>query len=102
MRTEFVAQLRQPLCVTLLRNCMSHDIDVVRYVTRLFSGLLLQPRLRSVMKAELGAFYPLLILRPMQAIPYNPPQLAAALHVLQVRMRGVGAPGSCLLPQACC
>jgi hypothetical protein len=63
---------------------MSSEIDCIRYATRLFSGLLLQPPLRFVMKAELGAFYPLLILRPMEAIPYNPPQLAAALHVLQV------------------
>mmetsp|Transcript_13201 Transcript_13201/g.37209 ORF Transcript_13201/g.37209 Transcript_13201/m.37209 type:complete len:2067 (+) Transcript_13201:204-6404(+) len=83
VRPQFVSQLRQALCVTLLRNSTSNDIDCVRYVTRLFSGLLLQPPLRSVMKAELGAFYPLLILRPMQAVPYDPPQLAAALQVLQ-------------------
>lgn len=33
---------------------------------RLFGGLLLQPRLRTGLKAELGAFYPLLLLRPME------------------------------------
>lgn len=34
---------------------------------RLFGGLLLQRRLRTGLKAELGAFYPLLLLRPMES-----------------------------------
>ena len=37
-----------------------------RLAARLFSGILLQPRLRTGLKAELGAFYPLLLLRPME------------------------------------
>uniref|UniRef100_A0A061RZZ7 Brefeldin a-inhibited guanine nucleotide-exchange protein 2 n=1 Tax=Tetraselmis sp. GSL018 TaxID=582737 RepID=A0A061RZZ7_9CHLO len=86
VRPSFIAQLKRPICVMMLRNCMSHDVECIRYITRLFSALLLQPQLRAVMKAELGAFYELLILRPMQAVPYNPPQLTAALHSLQVEM----------------
>jgi hypothetical protein len=38
---------------------------------------------RSGLKAELGAFYPLLLLRPMEAERPDPGQLHAALSALQ-------------------
>ncbi len=38
---------------------------------------------RSGLKAELGAFYPLLLLRPMDAERPEPGQLAAALSALR-------------------
>lgn len=66
IRPEFAEQLRQPLCLALLRNCTSPYDEAYSLAARLFGGLLLQPRLRTGLKAELGAFYPLLLLRPME------------------------------------
>ena len=64
---QFCDQLKQPLCLALLRNCMSPYDEAFAAATKLFTALLLQPKLRGGLKAELGAFFPLLLLRPLEA-----------------------------------
>ncbi|KAK9804748.1 hypothetical protein WJX72_003264 [[Myrmecia] bisecta] len=83
VRSEFCEQLRQPLCLALLRNCMSPFDEAFAAATRLFNATLLQAKLRNGLKAELGAFYPLLLLRPLETDRTDSAQLAAALEALQ-------------------
>ena len=101
----FCRQLRQPLCLALLRNCGAADPLAYSLALRLLAALLCLPRLRAGLRAELGAFYPLLLLRCLESYadatvpnsssgtnggggpPPSPPPLAnvaAALAVLQV------------------
>jgi len=42
VRPEFSAQLRQPLCLALLRNCTSPYDEVYALATRLFAAIILQ------------------------------------------------------------
>lgn len=79
---QFCEQLRQPLCLALLRNCMSDFAEAYSAAGRLFAAVLLQPRLRLAAKAEMGAFYPLLLLRPLEAERPEPAQQAVALAAL--------------------
>lgn len=67
MCVQFCEQLRQPLCLALLRNCMSPYDEAFAAATKLFTAVLVQPQLRGGLKAELGAFFPLLLLRPLEA-----------------------------------
>ncbi|BDA49435.1 probable Brefeldin A-inhibited guanine nucleotide-exchange protein [Coccomyxa sp. Obi] len=83
LRAEFCDQLRSPLCLTLLRNCTSPYDEAYSAAARLFTAVLLQPKLRSGLKAEMGAFYPLLLLRPLEAERPEPGQLMAALSALE-------------------
>ncbi|KAL0043362.1 hypothetical protein WJX79_002614 [Trebouxia sp. C0005] len=83
VRQEFCEQLRQPLCLALLRNCMSPYDEAFSAATKLFTAVLLQPKLRGGLKAELGAFFPLLLLRPLEADRPDMSQLTAVLDALQ-------------------
>lgn len=67
VRPEFCIQLRQPLCLALLRNCTSSHAEIYTLTVRLLGIVLGKPRLRAALKAELGALYPLLVLRPIEA-----------------------------------
>jgi brefeldin A-inhibited guanine nucleotide-exchange protein len=62
----FCKQLRQPLCLALLRNCATSDPVAYALALRLLVALLCLPRLRAGLRAELGAFYPLLVLRCLE------------------------------------
>ncbi|KAF6256772.1 hypothetical protein COO60DRAFT_1627056 [Scenedesmus sp. NREL 46B-D3] len=62
----FCRQLRQPLCLALLRNCAASDPVAYALALRLLVALLCLPRLRTGLRAELGAFYPLLVLRCLE------------------------------------
>lgn len=79
---QFCEQLRQPLCLALLRNCLSDFAEAYSAAGRLFAAVLLQPRLRAAAKAEMGAFYPLLLLRPLEAERPEPAAQAVALAAL--------------------
>jgi hypothetical protein len=46
---------------------MSPYDEAFTAATKLFTAVLLQPKLRGGLKAELGAFFPLLLLRPLEA-----------------------------------
>ena len=42
VRAEFSSQLRQPLCLALLKNCTSPYDEVYALATRLFTAIILQ------------------------------------------------------------
>lgn len=68
VREPFCRQLRQPLCLALLRNCASPDPTAFQLAVRLLTAILALPRVRLGLRAELGAFYPLLVLRPLEQV----------------------------------
>ncbi len=63
---QFCGQFKQPLCLALLRNCVSPYDEAFSAATKLFAAVLMLPKLRSGLKAELGAFLNLLLLRPLE------------------------------------
>ncbi len=44
LHVQFCEQLRQPLCLALLRNCTSVFDEAYSAATRLFTAILLQPQ----------------------------------------------------------
>lgn len=83
IRREFSQQLRQPLCLALLRNCMSPYDAAVDAAVTILTAILASQRLREFMKSEIGALYPLLLLRPLEADrPESPHGVLAALKGL--------------------
>lgn len=96
---QFCEQLRQPLCLTLLRNCMSPYDEAFGYATRLLGAVMLQPKLRSGLKAELGAFFPLILLRILEAercvygslLPLGPQDLPQRISALGTLLNGLPA-----------
>jgi len=85
VRRDFSHQLRHPLCLALLRNCMSPYNQAVDAAVSMLTAIVASPRLREFLKAEVGALYPLLLLRPLEADrPESPHQVLAALTGLAV------------------
>ena len=83
VRREFSQQLREPLSLALVRNCMSPYDSAVDASVTMLTALLASQRLREFMKAEIGALYPLLLLRPLEADrPESPHGVLAALKGL--------------------
>jgi brefeldin A-inhibited guanine nucleotide-exchange protein len=82
----FCRHLRQPLCLALLRNCAASDPAAYALAVRLLGSILSLPRLRLGLRAELGAFYPLLLLRPLEHDAPDLANLAAALGTLKALM----------------
>ena len=82
VREPFCKQLRQPLCLALLRNCANNDPVAFALAARLLASILALPRLRLGLRAELGAFYPLLILRLLEQPVPEHANLVASLAVL--------------------
>lgn len=80
---HFCRQLRQPLCLALLRNCATMDPVAYALALRLLLALLCLPRLRLGLRAELGAFYPLLVLRCLEQPGAEQANVVAALGALQ-------------------
>jgi hypothetical protein len=66
-RPEFAAQLRQPLALVLLRNCLAPADAAAAAAVRILCAVLASSRLRAGLKAEVGALFPLLLLRPLEA-----------------------------------
>ncbi|KXZ56613.1 hypothetical protein GPECTOR_1g552 [Gonium pectorale] len=75
VRDELVRHLHQPLCLALLRNASPAEPAAFGLAVKLLSAVLLQPKLRKGLKAELGAFYPLLLLRPLEVEALGPAEL---------------------------
>ena len=50
VRDEFAAQLRQPLCITLLRNCAATDAAAFQLAIKLLTAVMTKPKLRRVLK----------------------------------------------------
>ena len=66
MRSELAVQLRQPLCLTILRNCKSPYPEAVAASVRVLCCVMSASSLRMNLQAELGALYPLVLLRPLE------------------------------------
>jgi hypothetical protein len=66
LRPEFAAQLRQPLCLVMLRNAAAPAEPAAAAAVRILTAVLASRRLRSGLKAEVGALFPLLLLRPLE------------------------------------
>lgn len=64
---QFCEQLRQYLWPALLRNSLSPYREAFVAVTKLLASILSQQRLRAGLKVEIGAFFPLMLLRPLEA-----------------------------------
>lgn len=73
------ATLRQPLCMATLRLAALSATDVFPAAPRLFVALLVRTPLRLSLKAEMGAFFPLLLLKPLEMNEAPPAVLAASL-----------------------
>ncbi|XRB00985.1 brefeldin A-inhibited guanine nucleotide-exchange protein [Pycnococcus provasolii] len=66
-RLPLVHALRPSFSVCLLRNALSPIPAVFQQVRQLLGSLLLQPAFRAALKPEVGAFYPLVLLRSLEA-----------------------------------
>lgn len=58
--------LRQPMCMVLLRSSAMEDAAAFQLAPRLFACILCRTPLRFSLKAELGAFFPLLLHKPLE------------------------------------
>ncbi|KAG1671977.1 hypothetical protein FOA52_013349 [Chlamydomonas sp. UWO 241] len=83
VRDEFCRHLRQPLCITLLRNCSTTDAPAFALAIKLLVTVMMKRKLRTMLKAELGAFYPLFVLRPLELGRQDLP----TLHTVLVAIR---------------
>lgn len=82
-RHEFTSQLRQPLCLALLRNCIGPSDDGVNGSARILGAIVSSSRLREGLKSEIGALYPMIFLRPLESDkPDSAVQAMAALRGL--------------------
>lgn len=91
VRVAFCEQLRFPLCLVLIRNCNPAETKVsftqieracfqaFQFAIRLFVSVMMQMQIRLGLKAELGALYPLLLLRPLEADELDPSLLTVTL-----------------------
>ncbi len=66
IRPELAVHFRQPLCLAILRNCKSPYENAVAGSVNILCSILGASSLRSNLKAEIGALYPLVLLRPME------------------------------------
>ena len=66
IRTELAIQLRQPLCLAILRNCKSPYESAIAGSVNILCAIMSALPLRSTLRAEIGALYPLIILRPLE------------------------------------
>lgn len=75
---RFVSAIKQYLCLSLLKNCQSAVPAALRLCCSIF--LTLMAKFRKSLKAEVGVFFPMILLRPIE-----PPVSGAAPN----------APGAC-------
>ena len=66
IRPELAVHLRQPLCLTILRNCKSPYDAAVNGSVDILCSILNASSLRATLRAEIGALYPLVLLRPLE------------------------------------
>jgi len=80
---DLIHELTQPLCLAILRNAASPVARATNLAAELLKIALLHPKIRASLKPELGAFYPLLVLRPMEADLPELHHVMAALKLLK-------------------
>lgn len=62
---RFVGAIKQYLCLSLLKNCASVSPQAQRLCASIFLTLI--THFRRSLKAEVGVFYPMILLRPIEA-----------------------------------
>lgn len=72
--------LRQPICMVLLRSAAVCDASGFAHAPRLFAAILCRTPLKYSLKAELGAFFPLLVHKPLELEDAPMSCLASALE----------------------
>lgn len=72
--------LRQPICMVLLRSAALEEPSAFPLAPRLFACVLCRTPLRLSLKAELGAFFPLLVHKPLEMEAAEAAVLASALE----------------------
>lgn len=55
------------------------SLQAFQFAIRLFVSVIMQHKIRLGLKAELGALYPLLLLRPLEAATLDPALLTVTL-----------------------
>ena len=63
---RFIGAIKQYLCLSLLKNCSSSVPQALRLCCSIF--LTLMVRFRKHLKAEIGVFFPMIMLRPIETI----------------------------------
>lgn len=66
IRPELAIHLREALCLTILRNCKSPYASAVSSAVKLLCAVMHASSLRANLRAEIGALYPLVLLRPLE------------------------------------
>lgn len=72
--------LRQPICMVLLRSAAVGDASGFAHAPRLFAAILCRTPLKYSLKAELGAFFPLLVHKPLELEDAPMSSVASALE----------------------
>lgn len=72
--------LRQPVCMVLLRSATVGEESGFAHAPRLFAAILCRTPLKYSLKAELGAFFPLLVHKPLELEDAPLSSVASALE----------------------
>eukprot|EP00850_Spirogloea_muscicola_P004831 SM000021S06464 [mRNA] locus=s21:481229:489789:+ [translate_table: standard] len=79
--TAFLDSVKTYLCYALLRACVTLQDQVFQLACDIFAVLLL--RFREPFKAEIGVFYPLIVLRSLDSVECPLPHRASVLRMLE-------------------
>lgn len=63
-RERIIAAIKQYLCLSLLKSCSSSSLAVQNLCSSIFTSLLM--KFRANLKAEVGVFYPMIILKSIE------------------------------------
>lgn len=77
--SRFLGAIKQYLCLSLLKNCASSHMIVFQLSCSIFISLV--ARFRPGLKAEIGVFFPMIILRVLENIAQ--PNYQAKMIVLR-------------------
>lgn len=94
---RFVTAIKQYLCLSLLKNCQSAVPAALRLCCSIF--LTLMTKFRKSLKAEIGVFFPMILLRPIEpAVLGATPNAAGAARLCGSFFGGFIAGGGWHLP----
>jgi len=78
---KFAAAIKQYLCLSLLKNCASAISQALRLSCSIFLTLI--SKFRQSLKAEIGVFFPMILLRSIEPQPAgSSPQQPSALTIV--------------------
>lgn len=101
-RVVFATELRQPLCMAIIKNCAlaGQNEAGIAAANKIFSLMISTPILRQGLKAEIGALFPLLVLRPLESAAHSHEHALAAASPDRSPV-AVYSALSCLLDSVC-